>query len=104
MLAAGALAYGATAPVPEEYAAKFDAKTPSTYGENQVATGPYMIENDASGKAIGYEPGKRIHLVRNPNWDKSQGLQAGLPGRDRQPRGQRRPGRRLAPHPRPARA
>ena len=30
-----------------------------------------MIENDAAGKAIGYEPGKRIHLVRNPNWDKS---------------------------------
>ena len=30
-----------------------------------------MIENDASGKAIGYEPQKRIHLVRNPNWDKS---------------------------------
>ena len=30
-----------------------------------------MIENDASGKAIGYEPGKRIHLVRNPNWDKA---------------------------------
>jgi peptide/nickel transport system substrate-binding protein len=34
-----------------------------------VATGPYMIENDASGKAIGYEAGRRIHLVRNPNWD-----------------------------------
>ena len=61
----------ATAPVPEEYAAKFDKETPTTYGENQVATGPYMIENDASGKAIGYEPRKRIHLVRNPNWDKS---------------------------------
>ena len=30
-----------------------------------------MIENDASGKAIGYEAGRRIHLVRNPNWDKS---------------------------------
>ena len=61
----------ATAPVPEEYAEKFDAETPSTYGENQLATGPYMIENDAEGKAIGYEPGKRIHLVRNPNWDKT---------------------------------
>jgi peptide/nickel transport system substrate-binding protein len=30
-----------------------------------------MIENDASGKAIGYQAGKRIHLVRNANWDKS---------------------------------
>ena len=57
--------------MPEAYAEKFDAKTPSTYGENQLATGPYMIENDASGKAIGYDPGKRIHLVRNPSWDKS---------------------------------
>ena len=60
-----------TAPVPEEYAQKFDKKNPSTYGENQVATGPYMVENNAAGKAIGYEPGKRIHLVRNPNWDKA---------------------------------
>ena len=70
-MASGALAYGATVPVPEAYAAKFDDETPSTYGENQLSTGPYMIENDAQGKAIGYEPGKRIHLVRNPNWDKS---------------------------------
>jgi len=71
VLAAGALAMALTAPVPEEYAKKFDAKTTSTYGENQVATGPYMIANNAAGKAIGYEPGKRIHFVRNPNWDKS---------------------------------
>jgi peptide/nickel transport system substrate-binding protein len=71
VMAAGALAYGATAPVPEAYAEKFDAETPSTYGENQLATGPYMVENDASGKAVGYDPGKRIHLVRNPSWDKS---------------------------------
>src|SRR6478735_5235983 len=46
-----AVAYGATAPVPKAYAEKFDAKTPSTYGENQLSTGPYMISNDASGKA-----------------------------------------------------
>jgi peptide/nickel transport system substrate-binding protein len=71
VLAAGALAMPLTAPVPEEYAKPFDAKAASTYGENQVATGPYMIENDASGKAIGYEATKKIHLVRNPNWDKS---------------------------------
>ncbi len=71
VLASGALGLLATAPVPKEYAEKFDKETPTTYGENQVATGPYMIENDASGKAIGYEPQKRIHLVRNPNWDKA---------------------------------
>jgi len=58
-----------SAPVPEEYAKEFDAESPSTYGQNQVATGPYMIENDSSGEAIGYQPGKEIHMVRNPNWD-----------------------------------
>src|SRR5690349_8505907 len=68
---AGALALPMSAPVPEEYAAKFDAKQPSGYGQNQVATGPYMIQNNASGKAIGYEAGRSIKLVRNPNWDKS---------------------------------
>jgi peptide/nickel transport system substrate-binding protein len=68
---AGALALPLSAPVPEEYAAKFDAKQPSGYGQNQVATGPYMIENNSSGKAVGYEAGRSIKLVRNPNWDKS---------------------------------
>jgi peptide/nickel transport system substrate-binding protein len=68
---AGALALPLSAPVPEEYAKKFDAKQPSLYGQNQVATGPYMIENNASGKAVGYEAGRSIKLVRNPNWDKS---------------------------------
>src|SRR5215208_1861998 len=68
---AGALALPLSAPVPEEYASKFDAKQPSLYGQNQVSTGPYMIENDASGKAVGYQAGRRIHLVRNPNWDES---------------------------------
>ena len=66
---AGALALPLSAPVPEEYAAPLDRKNPSAYGQNQVATGPYMIENDASGRAIGYEAGRRIHLVRNPSWD-----------------------------------
>ena len=69
----GALSLPVSAPVPEEYAAEFDAENPSTYGENQVATGPYMIENNAQGEAIGYTPNKEIHLVRNPNW-------AGEPG------------------------
>jgi peptide/nickel transport system substrate-binding protein len=68
---AGALAMPISGPVPRDYAAKFDKQNPSSYGQNQVSTGPYMVENDASGKAIGYQAGKRIHLVRNPNWDKS---------------------------------
>jgi peptide/nickel transport system substrate-binding protein len=69
---AGALVMPLTAPVPEEYAKKFDAQKNAPYGQNQVTTGPYMIENDASGKAIGYEAGRRIHLVRNPNWKEGQ--------------------------------
>jgi peptide/nickel transport system substrate-binding protein len=69
---AGALVMPLTAPVPEEYAKKFDAQKNAPYGQNQVTTGPYMIENDASGNAIGYEAGRRIHLVRNPNWKQGQ--------------------------------
>ena len=68
---AGALSLPLSAPVPEEYAAKFDKKNPSVYGQNQVSTGPYMIANDASGKAVGYQAGRSIKLVRNPNWDAS---------------------------------
>jgi len=66
---AAALVMPITAPVPKDYAQKFDAKSPSTYNTQVVATGPYMIENDASGKLTGYKPGKSISLVRNPNWD-----------------------------------
>jgi peptide/nickel transport system substrate-binding protein len=66
---AAALVMTLTAPVPPEYAAAFDARNPSTYGRHQVATGPYMIQNDAQGNTVGYRPEKRIHLVRNPNWD-----------------------------------
>jgi peptide/nickel transport system substrate-binding protein len=68
-----ALAQPLTAPVPAEYARKFDAQTVSTYGMNQVATGPYMIKNNASGSinGVGYKPGQLIELVRNPNWNRS---------------------------------
>jgi peptide/nickel transport system substrate-binding protein len=71
-IVAGALVMPLTAPVPKEYAKKFDAEKASTYGDHQVATGPYMIANDASGKAVGYEAGRQIHLVRNPNWKQGQ--------------------------------
>jgi peptide/nickel transport system substrate-binding protein len=70
-IVAGDLSMPAAAPVPKEYAAKFDKQQPSTYGQHQVATGPYMIENDASGKLTGYKPGSEIRLIRNPNWDKA---------------------------------
>ena len=59
-----------TTPVPKEYAEKFDEKSPSTYNENVVSSGPYMVANDAQGKLTGYSAGKSIQLVRNPNWNK----------------------------------
>ncbi len=60
-----------TIPVPKEYASKFDAKSPSTYNEHVVSTGPYMVENDSSGALTGWKKGKSIKVVRNPNWDAS---------------------------------
>jgi len=65
----GALQEPLTAPVPAEYARKFDKGTSSSYGNHQVATGPYMVQANASGKVTGYSPGKQIVLVRNPNWN-----------------------------------
>ena len=61
-----------TTPVPKEYAEKFDKESPSTYNENVVASGPYMVRNDAEGKLVGWKPGKSTELVRNPNWDAKQ--------------------------------
>jgi len=68
---ADAMVMALTAAVPKEYAEKFDKHKPSDYANYQVATGPYMIKNDSSGKVlgIGYIPGKSATLVRNPNWN-----------------------------------
>ena len=59
-----------TTPVPKEYAQKFDKESPSTYNEHVVSSGPYMVDIDDQGKLVGYQAGKSIHLVRNPNWNK----------------------------------
>jgi peptide/nickel transport system substrate-binding protein len=67
----GALGMPCTVPVPKDYAQKYDEGKQSTYGQHQVFTGPYMIENDGKGKLTGYEPSKRLVMVRNPSWDKS---------------------------------
>jgi peptide/nickel transport system substrate-binding protein len=64
----GALTMVASAPVPEEYARRFDGSEPSTYNTHVVATGPYMVKNDRSGRTVGYRPASRIELVRNPSW------------------------------------
>ena len=68
---AGALSLPLTAPVPKSYAGPMDTKKPTTYGStSEVASGPYMIKANSQGKfiGIGYQPGKSLTLVRNPNW------------------------------------
>jgi peptide/nickel transport system substrate-binding protein len=67
------LALPCAVPVPREYAAPFDKGKQSTYGQHQVFTGPYMIKGAESGDVKGgYVPGKKIELVRNPNWGGSK--------------------------------
>jgi len=72
-IVADSLVLPLTAAVPKEYAEKFDKHKPSDYGSYQVATGPYMLKNNAEGKVlgIGYVPGKSATLVRNPKWNAS---------------------------------
>jgi peptide/nickel transport system substrate-binding protein len=60
-----------TVPVPKDYAEKYDKGKQSTYGQHQVFTGPYMVENDGKGKITGWKPSKSLTLVRNPSWVKS---------------------------------
>lgn len=71
-LVSQALVMPITVPVPEEYAKKWDASTPSKYDSYVAFTGPYMVKNDPkTGKVTGRVAGKLIAMVRNPNWDKS---------------------------------
>src|SRR4051794_21102531 len=58
---AQALALPGTAPVPADYAKRYDRGSESRYGAHQVFTGPYKIAS--------YRPGRRIDLVRNPDWN-----------------------------------
>jgi len=76
---AAALVMPITAPVPKEYAEKFDQHKPSDYSAHQVSTGPYMIKSDSSGNnlSVGYFPGKSLTLVRNPNWSASTDIRPG---------------------------
>ena len=64
-----ALVMPITIPVPREYASKFDESNPSKYDKNVVFTGPYQVKNNSEGKLTGWEPGKQIDVIRNPNWD-----------------------------------
>jgi peptide/nickel transport system substrate-binding protein len=63
-----------SAPVPESFAGPLDKHSPTTYGTTYLAaSGPYMIKSDSTGKfaGIGYQTGKSLTLVRNPNWSAS---------------------------------
>jgi len=72
-IVADALVLPLSAPVPADFARKYDAKKPTEYGNYQVASGPYMFKSNGEGKVlgIGYQPGKSAVLVRNPNWSAS---------------------------------
>jgi peptide/nickel transport system substrate-binding protein len=67
-----ALSLPISAPVPESFAGPMDKQSPTTYGSKYlVATGPYMIQSDPKTgqfQGIGYQTGKSLTLVRNPNW------------------------------------
>jgi peptide/nickel transport system substrate-binding protein len=69
-----ALTLPTTSPVPKEFVAPLDKHSPTTFGSKYlVGTGPYMIQADSTGNFIniGYQPGKSLTLVRNPNWSGS---------------------------------
>jgi peptide/nickel transport system substrate-binding protein len=68
-----ALGLPCTVPVPQDYAAKYDKGSQSSYGMHQVFTGPYMIQGAGTGTvpSSSYQPGKVLLLVRNPSWKAS---------------------------------
>ena len=80
---AAALVMPISAPVPEEYAKKFDAKNPSTYNTHVVATGPYMVKNDADGQHGRLQGGQEHRPRPQPELGCQHGLPARLPRRGR---------------------
>ena len=68
----GALSLPLSSPVPASVAGPLDKHAPTLYGSTTVAeTGPYMIQQNSAGQfsGIGYQAGKSLTLVRNPNWN-----------------------------------
>ena len=67
-----ALSLPLSAPVPRSFARSMDRRSPTTYGTKYlVATGPYMVQSNLKTglfQGIGYQAGKSLTLVRNPNW------------------------------------
>jgi peptide/nickel transport system substrate-binding protein len=71
----GALSMPLSSPVPKEMVGPDDKHAPTTFGaQNYSSTGPYMVqENTSTGQiaGVGYQAGKSLTLVRNPNWSAS---------------------------------
>jgi peptide/nickel transport system substrate-binding protein len=70
------LAMPATGPIPQEVGKCF--KKAGDYGRNVISSGPYMIEGSDGGKLggcaalkpfSGFDPTRRLSLVRNPSYD-----------------------------------
>jgi peptide/nickel transport system substrate-binding protein len=70
-LVAEALTLPLAAPVPREYARRFDRLPRSTYGRHQVFTGPYRITAGPGG-LLPPADAPRITLARNPSWDSDE--------------------------------
>ncbi|HET9104483.1 MAG TPA: ABC transporter substrate-binding protein [Solirubrobacteraceae bacterium] len=68
-----ALSLPLSSPVPPEFVRPLDKHSPTTFGTQYLTyTGPYMLkQNDKTGQfgGIGYQTGKSLNMVRNPNWD-----------------------------------
>jgi peptide/nickel transport system substrate-binding protein len=70
-LVADALTLPLAAPVPPEYARRFDRLPHSNYGRHQVFTGPYRIAAGRAG-SLPASASRRITLERNPAWDSGE--------------------------------
>jgi peptide/nickel transport system substrate-binding protein len=70
-LVAEALTLPAAAPVPPEYARRFDRLRRSTYGRHQVFTGPYRIAAGPGG-VLPHADAPELTLDRNPSWDSNE--------------------------------
>ena len=76
---AGALALPLSSPVPKEYAAKFDAKNPSVYGQNQVVDRS-VHDSERRLRQGDRLPGRPQHPPRpQPELGREPGLQARVP-------------------------
>jgi peptide/nickel transport system substrate-binding protein len=70
----------ATAPIPQEVAKCFDTRPAGDYGRYVISSGPYMLAGadklnisscDTMRPISGFDPTKKLNMVRNPNYDQS---------------------------------